>query len=117
MDFIEDDPADLDFCPFPIRVRPVKKIHQMDTTYVTLPRKVLLTMTLEDFDTFVKDFPRELSPHELRQVKRQRRMISNRESAALSRWRQKELVDELKMENAQLRHENKVLKAKIKSIQ
>lgn len=79
---------------------------------IVLPRKVLLTMSLEEFDTFVQEFPKKLSATDTRHVRRQRRLISNRESAAASRNRQRQMIEDLKRENEALKRENKRLKLK-----
>jgi len=79
---------------------------------VALPRDTLLSIGSADFDAFVAQFG-VLSSAEKAQVRKQRRLIKNRESAARHRKRQASAlseVEQLKEENKKLKEENKKLK-------
>jgi len=78
-------------------------------------------LSSEDFDRILQE--RALSPEEERHVKRQRRLIKNRESAQKSRTRRKLYIDELEQkisdlvaQNEQLAKENKTLKDEVSTL-
>jgi hypothetical protein len=79
---------------------------------VTVDREVLLTITSEEFDELVAGISarRRLSDAEQKEVRRQKRLIKNRESAALSRNRKKQALETLEEENGKLREELGVMK-------
>jgi regulator of replication initiation timing len=79
-----------------------------DVSAVQLTREQLLTISSAAFDDFVNRVTsaRSLTNAEEKEVKRQRRLIKNRESAQASRHRKKEYVDELEAEIAQLKNQN-----------
>jgi hypothetical protein len=68
-----------------------------DIRSVTLTREQLLTMSSEELDEFTArlkaDHP--LSAHEIREIKRQRRLIKNREYAQASRVKKKVVLSDL----------------------
>ena len=89
---------------------------------VTLPRTTLLKISSEEFEVFVSHLVklRHLSETEYAEIKRQRRLIRNREYASLSRTKRKkesltatQQVDKLEKENYALRTENSHLKQEI----
>jgi len=59
---------------------------------------------------------RPLSPMEEKDLRRQRRLIKNRESASLSRQRRKEHMDDLEIQVAGLNAENDELKARVEQL-
>eukprot|EP00276_Gloeochaete_wittrockiana_P015547 CAMPEP_0184336190 /NCGR_PEP_ID=MMETSP1089-20130417/4577_1 /TAXON_ID=38269 ORGANISM="Gloeochaete wittrockiana, Strain SAG46.84" /NCGR_SAMPLE_ID=MMETSP1089 /ASSEMBLY_ACC=CAM_ASM_000445 /LENGTH=539 /DNA_ID=CAMNT_0026661147 /DNA_START=82 /DNA_END=1701 /DNA_ORIENTATION=- len=89
-----------------------------DVSEVTLSRERLLVMSSEDLEEFVKEIEsrRPLSAAENREIKRQRRLIKNRESAQASRNRKKEQVGEMEGKVDELRRENSALKETMNSM-
>jgi hypothetical protein len=85
-----------------------RKLQNDDITYVELPRDALLTMSSRELEESIARLTsvRGLTSAEQREVKRQRRLIKNREYAQTSRVKKKQFVEEL-------RHENKLLKERI----
>jgi len=85
---------------------------------VTLSRDDLLRFSSEQFEDFVSQVTdmRELTQSEKNEVKRQRRLIKNRESAQASRQRKKSRVDELERRVKDLTHENSLLKENITAL-
>jgi len=76
-------------------------------TSLTLDRGTLLTITSGEFDDMVSrvSSQRELTSDEVKEVRRQKRLIKNRESAALSRDRKKQAMQSLRTENERLKEE------------
>lgn len=78
-----------------------------DIRCVTLTREQLLTMTSEELDEFTArlkaDHP--LTTHELREIKRQRRLIKNREYAQASRVKKKVVLSDLGTKFQELENE------------
>jgi len=103
-----------------------------DTSAVALTREQTLSFSSEDMDGFIEQITkvRPLSHAEEKEVKLQRRLIKNRESAQASRQRKKAHVDELeaqihilKQHNSQLStqvnqlvHENKSLREELQKL-
>ncbi len=83
------------------------KVDVKQTDSVTLDRDVLLTISSAEFDSLVASIAerRRLSEAEHKEVRRQKRLIKNRESAALSRNRKKQALETLEEENSKLRDE------------
>jgi len=79
---------------------------------VTLSRDELLCLTSDEFDNYVKllEMRNSLSQEENRELRRQRRLIKNRESAQASRLRRKRYVEELEKTIDKLEHENTMLR-------
>jgi len=103
-----------------IAQRPRKRRRQMggkDTrhTSVSLPRDTLLTMSLADMEAYIVRTrqSRRLTKEEEKDLKRQRRLVKNRESAMASRNRKKEDMAALHESVSSLRRENKEQKSKI----
>ncbi len=86
------------------------KMEKLDS--VTVDREVLLTISSEEFEELVAGITarRRLSEAEQKEVRRQKRLIKNRESAALSRNRKKQALDTLEEENCKLREELGMMK-------
>lgn len=87
-------------------------MEQEDISFVELSRNDLLTMTSKELEAQIKQLTavRNLTTAEQREIKRQRRLIKNREYAQTSRVKKKQFVEEL-------RQENKILKDRIKSLE
>jgi len=92
------------------------KINQRES--VTLTREELLSFTSEQFEEFVSKITevRELTPSESNELKRQRRLIKNRESAQASRQRKKSHIDELERRVKDLSEENHSLKDNVSTL-
>eukprot|EP01103_Thecamoeba_quadrilineata_P016455 TRINITY_DN5507_c0_g1_i1.p1 TRINITY_DN5507_c0_g1~~TRINITY_DN5507_c0_g1_i1.p1 ORF type:complete len:489 (-),score=140.68 TRINITY_DN5507_c0_g1_i1:10-1476(-) len=102
-------------------------------TPVTLPREKLLTLSSKDLEEYAANLAaiRPLTPEEEKDIKRQRRLIKNRESAQASRCRRKSHMDELEQHIndlnsdkhnmseriSQLEIENKSLKQQVLQLQ
>jgi len=86
---------------------------------VTLTREQLLSFTSEDMDDFEKSITatRPLTPAERKEMKRQRRLIKNRESAQLSRRRKKDHVGELEQIVGKLDTINKDITEKLQELE
>lgn len=82
---------------------------------VCLPRNQLLTMTSTEIEEYVSKLKaqRTLSAAEEKELKRQRRLIKNREYASQSRSRKKQYVDELEKALEEVRAENTSLKQQV----
>jgi len=76
-----------------------------------LTREELLALTSDQFEGLVAQvrLGRDLTPSEKREVKKQRRLIKNRESAHASRQRKKDYVSELEKKLADMAKENLLL--------
>lgn len=90
-----------------------------DLRSVTLTREQLLTMTSEELDTFTErlkaDHP--LSPHEMRELKRQRRLIKNREYAQASRVKKKVVLSDLGSKFSDLENERNTLAIRVQALE
>jgi len=86
---------------------------------VTLTRDQLLSFTSEDLDKFERDImsTHAFTPAERREMKKQRRLIKNRESAQQSRRRKKDLVDKLERVVGDLAAVNKNINAKLQELE
>jgi hypothetical protein len=89
-----------------------------DERSVTLTRDELLSFTSEQFEDFVTSIinSRDLTSSEKSEIKRQRRLIKNRESAQASRQRKKLHMDQLERKVKELSSENTVLKENIATL-
>jgi len=85
---------------------------------VTLSRDELLNLTSKQFEDYVKQLEgnKKLSDEEKRELKRQRRLIKNRESAQASRQRKKSHVDDLEKKVMNLTKENSDLFHKVTNL-
>eukprot|EP00026_Physarum_polycephalum_P008771 Phypoly_transcript_08871.p1 GENE.Phypoly_transcript_08871~~Phypoly_transcript_08871.p1 ORF type:complete len:464 (+),score=87.08 Phypoly_transcript_08871:209-1393(+) len=112
---------------------PKKRQRDIDFTGdVTLSRDQLLTMSSKEIEEYVSTLKtkRTLSPSEEKDLKRQRRLVKNREYASQSRNRKKQYMDDIekqlevaraetegyKRQNQMLIEENKALKRQLGSI-
>jgi hypothetical protein len=85
---------------------------------IFLPRNQLLTMTSTEIEDYVIKIKaqRTLTASEEKELKRQRRLIKNREYASQSRSRKKQYVDELEKTIEAVRVENASLKQQVSSL-
>jgi len=83
-----------------------------DISSVHLSREELLTISSNDLESRISTLSseRKLSPLELKEVKRQRRLVKNREYAQQSRVKKKQFVQELEVQVNHLTDENRKLK-------
>jgi len=86
---------------------------------VILSREALLNLDSFTFDDYVRKVAtsRELSSEEQKELKRQRRLIKNRESAQASRQRKKDYIDQLEEKVAKLTSDNVAMKERITALQ
>eukprot|EP00013_Stygamoeba_regulata_P030310 CAMPEP_0177648408 /NCGR_PEP_ID=MMETSP0447-20121125/10810_1 /TAXON_ID=0 /ORGANISM="Stygamoeba regulata, Strain BSH-02190019" /LENGTH=521 /DNA_ID=CAMNT_0019151043 /DNA_START=204 /DNA_END=1769 /DNA_ORIENTATION=- len=86
---------------------------------VTLTRSDLLTVTSEEFELFVStaNEQSELTAAEAREVKRQRRLVKNRESALASRTRRKAEMDQLREQVDLLEDQKYALQMRVKELE
>jgi hypothetical protein len=86
---------------------------------VSISRDDLLKFTSEDLESYVKALSatRPLTTAENKEIKRQRRLIKNRESAQQSRKRKKDKVGDLETQVSQLQGVNEERKAKLDELQ
>lgn len=80
---------------------------------VTLSRERLLTVSSAEYEEYLSSLQRAFTADETNEVRRQRRLIKNRESAALSRNRKKHAMELLEEENATLRKELAAVRARL----
>jgi len=85
---------------------------------IFLPRNQLLTMTSTEIEDYVMKIKaqRTLTVSEEKELKRQRRLIKNREYASQSRSRKKQYVDELEKTIENIRAENSSLKQQVTTL-
>ena len=83
-----------------------------------LSREELLNLSSKKFEEYVRRFmaKRDLTSEERRELKRQRRLIKNRESAQASRQRKKNYVETLEQQVATLNGENNRLREHITAL-
>eukprot|EP01104_Vermistella_antarctica_P016359 TRINITY_DN5551_c0_g3_i3.p1 TRINITY_DN5551_c0_g3~~TRINITY_DN5551_c0_g3_i3.p1 ORF type:complete len:655 (+),score=220.39 TRINITY_DN5551_c0_g3_i3:217-2181(+) len=88
-------------------------------TGVTLSRETLLTITHASYEQFVVEVraSRKLSSEHEKEIKRQRRLVKNRESAHASRERKKEEMDGLNNASKGLRQDNARLKTQMTQLE
>jgi hypothetical protein len=102
----------------PISSSGITKRIKNERDSITLTREELLSFTSDQFEQFVSQVTevRELTQSEKNELKRQRRLIKNRESAQASRQRKKSHIDDLERRVKDLASENIVLKDKVSSL-
>eukprot|EP01091_Cochliopodium_minus_P020904 TRINITY_DN92_c0_g1_i1.p1 TRINITY_DN92_c0_g1~~TRINITY_DN92_c0_g1_i1.p1 ORF type:complete len:454 (-),score=136.15 TRINITY_DN92_c0_g1_i1:155-1450(-) len=88
----------------------IRKKHPEMQTSVTLSREKLLTTSTEDFNKWVDEMKsqRALTQEEVSDIRRQKRLIRNRESAQASRDRKKNEFILLEKQIKQLKEENQM---------
>lgn len=95
-------------------------------TAVTLTKEEILRFTTQDLDDFIRRVQIErgggslstvLTPTERAEIKRQKRLIKNRESAQLSRQRKRDRVDELEVIIKDLNTVHTKLDGKVKQLE
>jgi len=88
-------------------------------TALTIERERLLKMSLTTFDRLVASVieTRKLTPDEVRDVKRQRRLIKNRESAQASRVRRKCQLEEMERQIEEMQRERDQLREQVSHLQ
>lgn len=113
-----DDDKDPDYNPNLKRKRP-RRFRITSTPYsrdngnpLTLSREQLLTITSKEFKNLVAQFD-YLTQDQILEVRRQRRLIKNRESAAISRKRKSVTLERLQEENNALKKEVEQLKTQL----
>ena len=84
----------------------------------TLDQKALLQLSSRAFEEYVrrKTATRDLTPEEKKDLKRQRRLIKNRESAQASRQRKKNYIEKLEAKVASLSQANTQLRAQVAAL-
>lgn len=82
-------------------------------------RAQLLKMTVDELDDRVRvvEEVRSLTSEEKKEIKKQRRMIKNRESAYASRVRQKQLVENMEEELNEIKKENEQLSKRVEDLE
>lgn len=82
-------------------------------------RAELLKMTVDELEQRVSavEAIRKLTEKEKKEVKKQRRMIKNRESAMASRIRKKQLVENMEEAMAKIKEENESLKKRVNDLE
>ena len=90
-----------------------------DISRVVLSREQLLHITSLELEDFAKrlSIVKELSHAEEKELKRQRRLVKNRESAQASRERKKQTLEELEAQMRLLNQENNLLQSKVNELQ
>lgn len=90
-----------------------------DLRSVTLTREQLLTMTSEELDLFTERLKADhtLTPHEMRELKRQRRLIKNREYAQASRVKKKVVLSDLGSKFSDLENERNTLAMRVQALE
>jgi len=105
-EFDSDDDDSQDFSP--------RKI-----TAVSLPRETLLSMTSKDLEAHVRKIikGRSITADEQKELRWQRRLVKNRESAQASRNRKKSRIEELEGQASVILHEQAKLRESIVSFE
>jgi len=90
---------------------PKKRKLNDDISFVEISRNELLTMTSRELEAQIAHLSaiRSLTSAEQREIKRQRRLIKNREYAQTSRVKKKQFIEELRIENKLLKDRIKML--------
>jgi len=95
-----------------------RKREEPEVTFVQLPREDLLKMSSTELEDYVDRLKkvRPLSTAEHREVKRQRRLIKNREYAHTSRQKKKELVQTMKEGITEVQADNETLRVQVQEL-
>ena len=88
-------------------------------TSVTLPKDVLLSISSKEFSAYADQCRKErkLSQEEIKDLRRQKRLVKNRESAQASRTRRKALLEEMKFKIADLTETNNKMNEKLAALE
>jgi len=91
---------------------------QSEIMKITLSRDELLSYTSKQFEEYVQklEHNKSLSGEEKKELKRQRRLIKNRESAQASRQRKKNYIEELEKKVSDLTNENLSLRENVETL-
>jgi hypothetical protein len=102
----------------PRKRKRTKANNKMMQTAVTLPREDLLKLSSKELDEYAERIRqvRPLTSEEEKDIRRQRRLIKNRESAHLSRQRRKSHMETLEGQLNAVNEENSRLKAEMESL-
>lgn len=94
-----------------VRKRTKKEEGPVQPTAVSLPREKLLVISSKEMQQYVEELrrTRDLTQEEEKDLKRQKRLIKNRESALASRTRKKAHVEELQQQISEIQNEKKEL--------
>lgn len=94
------------------RVSEPPPVPSPEKTEVALPRDTLLQISSQGMERYVENLAstRALSMDDQKELKRQKRLIKNRESAQLSRERKRAYIDQLEEKITQLVNENALLR-------
>eukprot|EP01125_Pyxidicula_operculata_P019867 TRINITY_DN7224_c0_g1_i1.p1 TRINITY_DN7224_c0_g1~~TRINITY_DN7224_c0_g1_i1.p1 ORF type:complete len:442 (-),score=134.92 TRINITY_DN7224_c0_g1_i1:178-1503(-) len=111
------EPATLTANTTPAVPNPLKRKRE-DPSDVKLTREQLLELSSQDYEAYVKQIQqaRALSSEEQREVKRQRRLIKNREYAQTSRNKKKEFVNTIQGQLDQVVAERDSLKEEVQQL-
>lgn len=94
--------------------------NEANTDYVKLSREQLLQMSSQEYEEYVKRLaqkkPGGLTSTEMKEVKRQRRLIKNREYAQTSRIRKKILVNTIKTQLSEVETERNNLQTQVQNL-
>eukprot|EP01127_Copromyxa_protea_P005966 TRINITY_DN15789_c0_g1_i1.p1 TRINITY_DN15789_c0_g1~~TRINITY_DN15789_c0_g1_i1.p1 ORF type:complete len:395 (-),score=81.75 TRINITY_DN15789_c0_g1_i1:58-1242(-) len=97
--------------PPPRKRKRTGRTENEELSFVAIDRDVLLQMSLSELEAHIQQRAaiRNFTEVEQREIKRQRRLVKNREYAQTSRIKKKQYVEELKQENEILKERVRVL--------
>lgn len=100
------------------KISPTESIDVLPDDINTLDQKSLLQLSSRAFEEYVKrkTANRDLTSEEKKDLKRQRRLIKNRESAQASRQRKKNYIEKLEAKVASLQQSNNQLRSQVTSL-
>merc|ERR1712137_260083 len=83
---------------------------------ILMDKEKLLTISSQKLDEYIQHLSRPLTMDEEKQLKKQRRLIKNRESAQLSRQKKKQYVEDLEIKVNRLTAEANNLRAQVNNL-
>jgi regulator of replication initiation timing len=100
------------------KISPTESIDVLPDDIENLDQKILLQLSSRAFEEYVrrKTAVRDLTSEEKKDLKRQRRLIKNRESAQASRQRKKNYIEKLEAKVASLQQNNTQLRAQVAAL-
>eukprot|EP01122_Echinamoeba_exundans_P008823 TRINITY_DN3002_c0_g1_i1.p1 TRINITY_DN3002_c0_g1~~TRINITY_DN3002_c0_g1_i1.p1 ORF type:complete len:641 (+),score=225.89 TRINITY_DN3002_c0_g1_i1:408-2330(+) len=100
------------------KISPTESIDVLPDDIENLDQKILLQLSSRAFEEYVrrKTAMRDLTSEEKKDLKRQRRLIKNRESAQASRQRKKNYIEKLEAKVASLQQNNNQLRAQVAAL-